>query len=280
MRCIINIHKITELNIQVSLFLPQISRMIFEVSPDFKNLASKIQSVFQNFDEEGTDYIIGERNIIKIFEVDALKINVKSFKIPNKLNQFVYKYFRKSKARRSFEFANILLQKGIGTPTPIAFQENFNAFGLQKSFYASIHQDYDLTFRELVEIKDFPEEEDILRQFTRFCYKMHEAGVEFKDHSPGNTLIKKTAENQYEFYLVDLNRMNFHDSMNIELRMKNLSRLTPKKEMVKIMADEYAKVSGENLSDLFELLWDFTSKFQTKYHRKLKAKTKLKSMLK
>jgi len=205
---------------------------------------------------------------------------VKSFKIPNKINQFVYKYFRKSKARRSYEFANILLERGIGTPTPVAFQENFDRLGLQRSFYASIHQDYDLTYRELVEIKDFPEEELILRQFTRFCYKMHEAGIEFKDHSPGNTLIKKTGENRYEFYLVDLNRMKFHDSMSIELRMKNLSRLTPKKEMVKIMADEYAGASGENPDQLFELLWDFTSKFQTKYHRKLKAKTKLKSMLK
>src|SRR5690606_41915767 len=66
------------------------------------------------------------------------KINIKSFKIPNKLNQFVYKYFRKSKARRSFEFATILLQKGIGTPAPVAFMENFNGLGLQKSFYASL----------------------------------------------------------------------------------------------------------------------------------------------
>jgi len=254
--------------------------MILEVSPDFKPFELEIQTVFRQFDTSGADFIVGERNHIKLFEIGNHKINVKSFKIPNKINQFVYKYFRKSKARRSYEFANILLERGIGTPTPVAFQENFDRLGLQRSFYASIHQDYDLTYRELVEIKDFPEEELILRQFTRFCYKMHEAGIEFKDHSPGNTLIKKTGENRYEFYLVDLNRMKFHDSMSIELRMKNLSRLTPKKEMVKIMADEYAGASGENPDQLFELLWDFTSKFQTKYHRKLKAKTKLKSMLK
>lgn len=260
--------------------MSQILRMIFEVNPDFKNLTSKINSIFQNFDEKGVDFMVGERNKIKVFESDGVKINVKSFKIPNKINQFVYKYFRKSKARRSFEFANILLKKGIGTPTPLAFEENFNSFGLQRSFYASIHQDYDLTFRELVEIKDFPDEENILRQFTRFSYKMHEAGIEFKDHSPGNTLIKKIGETQYDFYLVDLNRMNFHESMSTELRMKNLSRLTPKKEMVKIMSEEYASISKGNSEKLFELLWDYTSKFQTKYHRKLNAKTKLKSVFK
>lgn len=254
--------------------------MIFEVDPEFKPIENEILSAFQSFESSGSDFIIGERNKIKIFEIGGNKINVKSFKIPNKLNQFVYRYFRKSKARRSFEFATILLKKGIGTPAPVAFMENFKGLGLQKSFYASLHHDYDLTFRELVEIKDFPDEELILRQFTRFCYKMHEAGIEFKDHSPGNTLIKKTSEDHYEFYLVDLNRMNFHDSMNMELRMKNLSRLTPKKEMVQIMAEEYAGISGENPNKLFELLWGFTEDFQRRYHRKLRTKQKLKSYLK
>ncbi len=254
--------------------------MIFEVNPEFKPIENEIRSAFQNFENTGSDFIIGERNKIKIFEIGGQKINVKSFKIPNKINQFVYKHFRKSKARRSFEFANLLLGKGIGTPAPVAFMENFSGLGLQKSFYASLHQEYDLTFRELVEIKDFPDEEFILRQFTRFCYKMHEAGIEFKDHSPGNTLIKNSGNKQYEFFLVDLNRMNFHDMMSTELRMKNLSRLTPKKEMVKIMAEEYAEISGENPEKLFEMLWGFTENFQRRYHRKLRTKQKLKSFLK
>src|SRR5690554_8003765 len=133
--------------------------MIFEVNPAFKHRQQEIQTVFQQFENSGTDFIVGERNHIKLFEIGGQTINVKSFKIPNKLNQFVYKHFRKSKARRSFEFANVLLQKGIGTPTPVAFQENFNTWGLEKSFYASLHQDYDLTYRELVEIKNYPDQE-------------------------------------------------------------------------------------------------------------------------
>lgn len=254
--------------------------MIFEINPDFKPNEKEIRAAFQNFENSGEDFIIGKRNKIKLFQVNQSQMNVKSFKVPNKINQFVYKYFRKSKARRSFEYANILLKKGIGTPTPIAFQESYNVFGLQKSFYASAHQNYDLTFRELVEIKDYPEEENILRQFTQFCFKIHQSGIEFKDHSPGNTLIKKSHNGDYEFFLVDLNRMNFHDYMSIELRMKNLSRLTPKKEMVEIIAEEYAKISGENSEKLFDLLWKFTSEFQKKYHRKQNTKNKIKSLFK
>lgn len=250
--------------------------MLFKINPQFQSISKEIKNIFLDFDNSGKEFVNGKRNTIKIFEVDDLNVNVKSFKIPNKINQFVYRFFRKSKARRSFEFANLLLKKGIGTPQPIGFMELYGGMGLQRSFYASEHQTCNLTFRELVEIPDYPDHENILRQFVQFCFQMHEAGIEFKDHSPGNTLIEKVGEGQYKFYLVDLNRMRFHDKMNIELRMKNLSRLTPKKEMVEVMCDEYAKVSGYEVSKLTEMLWSYTSKFQDKYHRKIRMKQKLK----
>lgn len=253
--------------------------MVFKISPEFKACEKEIQLIFKNFDVSGDVFIKGERNQIKLFEVQQQKINVKSFKKPHKLNQLIYRYIRKSKARRSFEFARILLKKGIGTPAPVAFEENYTKWGLQKSFYASIHQNYDLTFRELVEIPDYPDHENILRQFTQFCYKMHQNGIEFKDHSPGNTLIKNTENQQYKFFLVDLNRMKFHDFMDMELRMKNLCRLTPKKEMTDIIAEEYAKLSSENPERLKNLLWNYTFDFQRKYHKKLYLKNKLKSFL-
>jgi hypothetical protein len=96
------------------------------------------------------------------------------------------------------------------------------------------------------------------------------------DHSPGNTLIKKVSEDEYEFFLVDLNRMNFHESMNFDMRMKNLSRLTPKKEMIAIMSDEYAKHYAKTSSQIFEKMWGATSKFQAAFVKKQIMKKKLK----
>ena len=66
----------------------------------------------------------------------------------------------------------------------------------------------DLTFRELTKDLNYPDHEIILRAFTRFTFQLHENGINFLDHSPGNTLVKKVGK-EYEFYLVDLNRMNF-----------------------------------------------------------------------
>ena len=233
-----------------------------------------IADCIQNFKTTGTVFGDGQRNIIKLFTVDGAVINIKSFKIPNLINKIAYKYFRKSKARRSFEYATNLLEKGIGTPQPIAFFENYSWLGLKESYYASEHFQTELTFRELVEIPDYPDHSTILRQFTRFSFNLHEKGIEFLDHSPGNTLIKKVSEKQYEFFLVDLNRMNFHAEMDVNMRMKNLSRLTPKKEMIEIMSEEYAKLYNKSFKEVFDTMWYYTCEFQEKYHRKRRLKAK------
>ncbi len=249
--------------------------MTFEYQKNPLIPAEKIKNLISNFNNSGMLFGNGKRNKIKLFEVDGKTINIKSFKIPNLINKIAYRYFRKSKASRSFEYANKLLDFGFGTPQPIAFSENHDLIGLRDSYYVSEHLQADLTYRELVEIPDFPDHDNILRQFTRFSYDLHQKGVEFKDHSPGNTLIKKASDDKYDFFLVDLNRMEFHDSMPFELRMKNLCRLTPHKEMVRVMSNEYAKASGESETLIFETLWKMTADFQYRFHRKKRIKKKL-----
>jgi hypothetical protein len=250
--------------------------MILKLSEEYKNQESQFLEYIRFFDTQGEDFAVGQRNTIKLFDFQGKKINIKSFKIPNLINKIVYKYFRKSKARRSFEYATTLLEQGIGTPQPIAFFENYSWLGLLDSYYYSEHLVTELTFRELELIPDYPDHENILRQFTRFSFDLHQKGIEFLDHSPGNTLIKKSTGNKYNFFLVDLNRMNFHETMDFNLRMKNLSKLTSKKDIVAIMSNEYAMISGEAEDLIFQTLWKMTSDFQEKFHKKQRLKKKLK----
>jgi hypothetical protein len=246
-----------------------------EFSTNFLHAKDAVLLAVENFAVAGENFVEGKRNVIRIFPLGTEKMNIKSFRIPNFVNKILYRYVRKSKARRSFEFAQRLAENGIGTPQPIAYIEKHDAVGVRESYYVSEHLEADLTFRELVSFPDYPEHETILRQFTAFSYELHQKGIEFLDHSPGNTLIRKIAGQRYAFYLVDLNRMKFHDVLSFEKRMKNLSRLTPKKEMVAVMSSEYARLSGEDETKVFETLWKFTSEFQHRFHRKKKMKKKL-----
>jgi len=242
---------------------------------DYNLKREVIIAIINNFATSGELYVKGKRNTIKLFPFKEGKLNVKAFKIPNIINAVVYRFFRKSKARRSFEYANFLLQNGIGTPKPVAFFENFSPLGLNESYYVSEHLEADLIFRDLPANPDYPDHENILRQFTRFSYALHQKGIEFKDHSPGNTLIKNKGDGNYAFYLVDLNRMDFHKYMSLELRMHNLSRLTSNKAMLAIMSNEYAKASGHPEKLVFEALTRLTEKFHRQFYRKKRIKNKL-----
>lgn len=251
--------------------------MIINVNKIFLSKENELKIYVDNFDSKGILFGDGQRNKIKLFEFEGKTINIKSFKIPHLINKIAYKYFRKSKARRSFEYATTLLEKGIGTPQPIAYFEKYDFIGLKDSYYVSEHLQCDLTYRELVEIPDFPDHDNILRQFTQFSFDLHENGIEFLDHSPGNTLIKKNAEGNYDFFLVDLNRMNFHEAMDFDSRMKNLSHLTPKKEMIAVMSSEYSKLyTSHSEAEIFEKMWFYTNDFQERFARKRLLKKKLK----
>ena len=244
------------------------------IHKDFKDHCVFFDDIISNFDTKGEDFGDQDRNSLKLFQLEETTVNVKSFRIPNSINQIAYRFFRKSKAQRSFEYAQQLQKLKIGTPQPIAFYEYKTLFLFKKSFYISEQLECDLTYRKLTTDFDYPDYEEILRAFTRFTYNLHEKKVRFLDHSPGNTLIKKIG-NTYQFFLVDLNRMEFKP-LDFEMRIKNFSKLTIHKSMIVTMSDEYAKCSGEDYNLIFDLMWKSTQDFQNRYYRRARLKNNLK----
>ena len=227
-----------------------------------------LKDLVRNFKDKGKILSSG-RNQIKVFEIEGQKVNIKSFKVPNVVNKIAYRFLRKSKAQRSYEYASVLIEKGIGTPFPLGYAEESNTMSFGRSFYICEHLDHDLTFRDLT-VKD----EKILRAFAAYTYQLHEKNIHFLDHSPGNTLIK-IEQDGYLFYLVDLNRMKFKE-LSFEERMENFSRLTTSKEMLRIIANEYAGCIKRPEDEVFERIWFYTEKFQNKIYRKKKLKKLLK----
>lgn len=244
------------------------------IHTDYKLNEAFLDDCIAHFDTKGTPFGNQDRNALKLFKLDDITLNVKSFRVPNLINQIAYKFFRKSKAQRSFEYANKLDGLGIGTPQPVAYYEYKTLFLFKKSYYISAQLDCDLTYRALTKDLDYPNHEAILRAFTRFTYLLHEKNVKFLDHSPGNTLINKST-NSYDFYLVDLNRMEFK-TMDLNERIKNFAKLTTHKSMIKTMSDEYAKCCGASFETVFNIMWQETQDFQNRYWRRRRIKNKLK----
>ncbi|MDT0293878.1 lipopolysaccharide kinase InaA family protein [Mesonia ostreae] len=248
--------------------------MNYTFSNTWNAYTKEVIGFIKNFKDEGKLFGDGDRNVIKLFEINNAVVNIKSFKIPNLINQIAYRFFRKSKAQRSFEYAQKLKSLGIGTPLPVAYFENKSSFLFKDSFYVSEHLQADLTYRELTKNLEYPNHTQILKAFTRFTFNLHENHIEFLDHSPGNTLIQLN-DGDYKFFLVDLNRMNFK-ALSLDERIKNFARLTTNKSMVKVMSDEYAKLYGANPEEVFKKMWNYTEAFQEKFYRKKRNKKRLK----
>ncbi len=227
-----------------------------------------LQNIEEFFSKNG-EIIIKKRNIIKKIDYGDTKLVVKSFKIPNIINKFAYRFLRASKAKRSFLNAQKLLKLDINTPLPIGYVEFFNPF-FDKSFYICKFFDYDFEIRDVLNDTNFKNRDEIFEEFIKFSYDLHQKGVYHVDYSPGNILVKKE-NTRYTFNIVDVNRMKFINFTD-KLRFKNLSKLSASKDDIQKFAEFYAKIS--NIDKSFATKWLFF--YHNKHQKYLQNKKRLK----
>lgn len=235
--------------------------MKVHVNPKYSYISEFVNSIPDIFARKG-ELIYNSRNTIKLFEIEGLTINIKSFKRPNIINRFAYKYIRRSKAERSYLNAFKVLEKGIKTPEPIAFIEISKNGLIDKSYYISIHERVEGTMKEIYK-RPKRESRDLIQAFTLFTVEIHKKGILHKDYSPGNILFKKT-DNGYQFYLIDLNRMSFKN-IHILDSCKSFSRLHADGETLNFIGEEYSKKRKYNKRLCQKLIHTYNKRFWKKH---------------
>ncbi|WP_418180971.1 hypothetical protein ACNSOL_03440 [Aliarcobacter lanthieri] len=238
------------------------SNFKFTLNEKFKDSKDFLLNIKRYF-QENKNTIHKARNEIKVVNYNNSDLVVKSFKIPNFLNRIIYTFFKSSKAKKSYEYS---LKIGEFTPRPIGFIEFYDIFLLKDSYFVSEKFDYDFTIREPLLNKDFLKRDEVFRTFAKFTYSLHENGIFHLDYSPGNILVKEENDT-FIFKVVDINRMKFLD-LDIDLRMKNFSKLWAKDEDLVIIIKEYAKISNQNEKELIEKVLNFSHKHKAKINFK------------
>lgn len=240
------------------------------INQDYALLGDFLKKLPLYFEQEG-DTVYDGRNIIKTFVVKNIHLNVKSFKTPHLINQFAYATLRKSKARRSYEYAQQLLQLEINTPAPIAYIEYSKPLLFKSSYYVSKHTQFDGEMRVLQK-GTLEEHKELIAQFARFTAKLHQARVLHLDYSPGNILFKKEGSN-YSFSLVDLNRMEFGKEINLKKAAENFQRLWGSDEMITFFTKEYASIRKFNESEFIPLVFKYRAKFWSRFIKRHPGET-------
>jgi len=244
--------------------------MTYEVPNE--RLKDFVLNIKNYFKQEKNHVIYDKRNVIKLVEFEGKKYVVKSFKTPHLLNQIVYRFFRDSKARRSFDNSYKLRKLGINTPEPVGYIEFPTRFRFKESFYISAFFDFDFEIRAVLNDKNFEDRENILKRFIEYTYQLHQKKVHHIDYSPGNILVKKVASD-YQFSIIDVNRMEFVP-FDDDLRMQNLAKLSNDKEDNEFMARYYAKIAKLDET----LLLDKLNSSLLKQQRYLDNKKRLKKI--
>lgn len=222
----------------------------------YRPLVENIRTYFQ----KSNDSIWDKRNKIRIISYENEEITIKSFKIPHIINKVAYTFIRDSKAKRSYENSLQIIEF---VPKPIGYAE-FNKFGfLYDSYFLSEKYNYDFTIREVLKQKSFTNRIAIFEQFAAFTYRLHEKGIDHLDYSPGNILIKKLTEKEYEFKIIDVNRMKFKTYTKAE-RLENFSKLWAEDKDLQIIVTAYLKYIDMPIDEAMQIAVDASQKHKDK----------------
>lgn len=239
------------------------------IHPQYQHLEEFISQLPKIFLSTGT-YIHDGRNKIKTWEVNGLKINAKRYRIPLFINRFIYYYFRKTKAERAYDYALKLQEKGINTPTPIAYIVEKQHGLLGYSYFISLQVDYSRRFYEFGTNPLTEENKKTLQEFGRYTAHLHQQEIYHQDYSPGNILFD-IKNGHPEFCIVDINRMSF-GPVSFQKGCANFARLWGSPEMFRIMAIAYAQSRGWNVEAVCQEVLKARQRYWQKAIRKRPAK--------
>jgi tRNA A-37 threonylcarbamoyl transferase component Bud32 len=209
-------------------------------NPFYGYLYRAVKSVFGSF-EKIDNVIQNNRNDIRLIEVSERKFVVKAFKGMNYFNRLAYSTIRKSKARRSYEYSLVLLQKGINVPAPIAYLDTYNFGFLCSSIYISEYVSHTLLSEW---INDQEKQKWLLPSLIQFINFLHLSNVYHEDLSPANILCEKVQAG-FQFTILDLNRVRFKE-INFSQGIENLITLSHNQELLQRLARMYAQIRGED----------------------------------
>ena len=211
------------------------------------------------------------RNKLKEVDFNDESLIIKSFKKPNLINNIIYSFFRKTKARRSYEFG---LKINNFTPEVVAYIENYQFLMLDKSYFIAKKFTFDYDIRPFLLDKNLNNRVEVFKQFARFTYELHQNNIFHNDFSPGNILIKKV-KNDYFFKIVDINRMSFK-KLSLKNRAKNFIKLWADDRDLEVILTEYALIAKIDKVEFIKLGLTYNQKYKNFTTRKRNLKKKLK----
>jgi serine/threonine protein kinase len=216
----------------------------------------------------GTEVLLESRNRVVSAKINAGPKGERSVVVKQYYSRGINRiksFGQPSRAERAWRGAIALLEAGLATPLPVAFAEKRAAGFVSTSFFISERVADGLEIRSL--LRDLPDErlKPMLADLVRGLARLHAAGILHRDLSDGNILVRKSsAADNFEFYLLDTNRVRCGRRLAGMARAKNLIRLGVPSRLQAFFLESYAQAAGRPLRKSFVLWYQWTkSAFST-----------------
>ena len=147
------------------------------INPEFEHLRKELSSIPETIAVCGTKIFQGRHRIYRA-PIGGIDLTVKEFRVPSLANRIAYTFFRKGKARRSYDNAMTRDKLGIGTPEPIAYIEERAGGLLRRSYYVCRYWEGDVVGGWEHKMSDSGA---MLESLARFTLTLNQKGVYHKD---------------------------------------------------------------------------------------------------
>jgi len=228
--------------------------------------------------EQETELLLDRRNRVGVVtlpqqEGKNVDVVIKEFHSVgvNKLKSL----FLRGKAFKAWRGGVALVERGIETPSPVAYLEKRKRLFLDQSFFLAERvsgvEEIRFLFRKLP-----PSElRELLVPLSQHLSCCHKKGILHRDLSDGNILVKKDKSGEFRFYLIDTNRIRIKRRIGLMKAVKNLIRLGVPFEFQRFFLQHYL---GTTRVKRFLWFWYRINKLIYSHYVEVKKKLRLRQL--
>ncbi len=247
--------------------------MKIKVHPDYSDEKLAISLIPEHFERLGRVIYQG-RNTLREVDYDDQMWVVKRFKPLAFFRQIVYS-LASSKAKRAFVYAGMLRQRGIRTPKEIAYIETTRFGMVRECYFVSEKSNARILFHDLVEPENY--NKTLADSVADFFVTLHKKGILHGDPNMNN-IMYDCHDGHFEFSLIDINRTKFKDILSRKQCVKNLMRLTHRRDLLTQILIRYAQGRKWEASELVDEVLQRLSRFERQKTWRHAIKRKLRLM--
>ena len=247
--------------------------MKVHIHPHYAAYESYIRAI-PSEEYEREEVYCNRRNTVERVRFGDKDFVIKKYKRTALINCLIYTWFRKSKAQRAFEYAELFLQRGIETAPPVAYIEIKKNGFFHTGYFISEYLPYPLVTDMFGTEMEEEEKKRLRHDLVDFTLQLHLNKVLPLDYNPKNIFYRKT-NGKYHFALIDINRLKLGKVPGIRMSMNAFSQLgIPADDFMKIIP-LYAEQRG---FDIEECIF-FTLFSRLKWRKQRQFKNFVKSKL-